>query len=91
MTDIDAAALKLVGALEPYTHDERDQLLLQAEALCSLYDAGKKDAADALLELFKDGQLQVRKDQRGFSYTLTDIGLASAAALVREMNFGKPN
>ncbi len=74
--------LSAVGDVSPA---EAAQLIRQAEAICEMRDQCRFDLADALLDLFASGSLEVARGPQGIEFKLTESGMDHATSLVARL------
>lgn len=87
----DQAIEWLKNSIETWPEEVRPQIALQVEAISAAMDRDR-DEGEALMQFLSDGLGRVERNKHGgFDVVLTEKGLASAAALVREMVGMKPN
>ena len=85
-TEHERAVHKILSLLGDVPPAEAAQKLMQADAVCGLRDDGRPDLADAMLQLFVDGDAITRLMADGkYEFSLTEQGVVRAAALVQRM------
>jgi hypothetical protein len=90
MYDVNEATASLIASIDRWPPAQRQQILLQCEAIFAVRDSGED--AQNLIEFLSNGLgIVSKRADGGFDVTLTEKGLAAGAALVKSIAGSRPH